>query len=123
MDPTSAVATGGGAKGPYSPNGRFFPHVGLLKILLLKHHATTKQQTMMEKGIITFKHTVTISFDVFSILCEIAGNQLLYINLTQYTVLLTRLYGCVADSNVARGGYSPPLACLPKCRIRKITRF
>ena len=29
---------------------------------------------------------------MFSILCEIAGNQLLYINLTQYSVLLTRLY-------------------------------
>ena len=37
------------------------------------------------------------SFDVFSIFCEIAGNQLLrHINLTQYSVLITRLYGCVA---------------------------
>ena len=37
------------------------------------------------------------SFDVFSILCEIAGNQLLCpMNLTQYSVVSTRLYGCVA---------------------------
>ena len=50
----------GGAKGAIRPNRRFCPYVGLLKILLLKHHATTRQQTMMEKGIITFKHTVTI---------------------------------------------------------------
>ena len=31
-------------------------HFGLLKILFLKHHATTKQQTMIEKRIITFRH-------------------------------------------------------------------
>ena len=36
------------------------------------------------------------SFDVFTILWEIANKQLLYINLTQYSVLLTRLFGCVA---------------------------
>ena len=30
-------------------------------------------------------------------LCEIAGNQLLYINVTQYSVLLACLYGCVAE--------------------------
>ena len=29
------------------------PHFSLLKILFLEHHATTRQQTMMEKGIIT----------------------------------------------------------------------
>ena len=28
--------------------------------------------------------------------CEIADNQLLYINVMQKSVLLTRLYGCVA---------------------------
>ena len=40
------------------------------------------------------------SFDVFSILSEIAGNQLLcHVNVTQYSVLLTHLYGCVAESN------------------------
>ena len=46
------------------------PHFGLLKILFLEHHTTTRQQTVMEK--------------------------LLYINQTQYSFLLTRLYGCVA---------------------------
>ena len=61
MDPTSAVATGG-QKGRYPPNGRLCPHFGLLKILLLKHHATTRQQTMMEKGIITFKHNYPLMF-------------------------------------------------------------
>ena len=64
MDPTSAIATGGGGgkKGPYPPNGRLFPRFGLLKILLLKHHATTRQQTTMEKGIITFKHNFPLMF-------------------------------------------------------------
>ena len=37
------------------------------------------------------------SFKVFSILREIAGNQLLCIKVTQLTVLLTRLNGCVAE--------------------------
>ena len=37
------------------------------------------------------------SFDDFSILYKIAGNQLLHINLTQYSVLLTRLYECVTE--------------------------
>ena len=52
----------GGQRGPYSPNGRLCPHFGLLKILLLKHHATTRQQTMMEKGIIAFKHNYPLVF-------------------------------------------------------------
>ena len=47
---------GGGAKGSVPFKGRLCSHFGLLKILLLKHHVTTRQQTMMEKGIITFKH-------------------------------------------------------------------
>ena len=84
-----------GAGGSYPLNGRLCPHFGLLKIPLLEHHATTRQQTIMEKIIVTFKHISPLIF--FSILCEIAGNQLLYINLTQYSVLLTRLYGCVAE--------------------------
>ena len=94
MDPTKAVATGVQG-GPYPPNGRLCPHFGLLKILLLKHHATTRQLTMVEKEVITFKHNSPLNF--FSILCEIADNQLLYNNLTQYSVVVTRLYGCVAE--------------------------
>ena len=50
-----------GQRGPYPPNGRLCPHFGLLKILLLKHHVT-RQQTMMEKGIITFKHNSPLMF-------------------------------------------------------------
>ena len=52
----------GGKRGPYPPNGRLCPHVSLLKILLLKHHATTRQQTMIEKGVITFKHNYPLMF-------------------------------------------------------------
>ena len=48
----------------------------------------------MEKG---RSNIILISFDVFSILFEIAGNLLLYINVTQWYVLLTLLYGCVAE--------------------------
>ena len=63
MDPTSAVTTGGGGqKGRYPPNGRLCPHFGLLKLLLLKHHATTRLQTMMEKRIITLKHNYPLTF-------------------------------------------------------------
>ena len=60
------------------------PHFGLLKILFLEHYTTTRPQTMMEK--------------------------LLYINLTQYSVLLTRLYGCVAEET------SKPAESLPVLR-------
>ena len=55
------------------PNGRLCPHFGLLKILFLEHHTMTRQQTVMEK--------------------------FLYINLTQYSILITRLYGCVAEES------------------------
>ena len=71
------------------------PHLGLLKILFLEHYLVTRQHTMMEKGISRFKHNSPLTFSRF--FCEIAGNQLLCdINLTQYSVLITRLYGCVA---------------------------
>ena len=70
MDPTSAVAPGGGEggvehMGPYPTNGRLCPHFGSLKILLLEHHATTRQQTMMEKEIITFKQNFPLMFFQF----------------------------------------------------------
>ena len=32
-------------------------HIGLLKVLFLEHRIITKQQTMMEKEIITFKYS------------------------------------------------------------------
>ena len=71
------------------------PYLGLLKILFLEHYSVTRQHTMMEKAISTFKHNSPLTFSQF--FCEIAGNQLLcHINLTQYSVLLTRFYGCVA---------------------------
>ena len=50
----SAVATGGCA-----------PYFGLLKIPFLEHHPTTRQQTMMENGIITFKHNSRLAFSRF----------------------------------------------------------
>ena len=31
----------------------FAPHFGLLKILLLEHHVTTRKRIMMQKGVIT----------------------------------------------------------------------
>ena len=74
------------------------PHFGQLKLLLLDHHATTRPQTMIKKGIITFKHYSPWVFSRF--FCEIAGNQLLHINVTQYSVVLTRLYRCFAEENV-----------------------
>ena len=63
----SAVATGGGQGGVVlllttacAPSLR--PHFDLLKLLFLEHHATTRQQTMMEKGRITFKHNSPFKF-------------------------------------------------------------
>ena len=102
---------GGGAGEPCPPTKRLLvPHFGLLKQLHLEHHSKTRQQTMMEKGIINYFQT-QFSFDVLSILCEIAGNQLLcHISLTQYSVLLTRLYGCVAEET------SKPAEPLPALR-------
>ena len=38
------------------------PHFGLLKILFLEHRPKTRQQAMMEKGIITFKHNFSLTF-------------------------------------------------------------
>ena len=49
-------------RGAIPPNGCLCPIFGLLKILFLEHHATTKQQPMMEKGIITFKHNSLSTF-------------------------------------------------------------
>ena len=47
----------------------------------------------------------------------------MHINLTQYSVLLTRLYGCVADSSVARGCYSPPIILSTKMQNKKNNTF
>ena len=45
----SVVATGGG-QGYRAPlTAAWAPHFNLLKILFLEHHATPRQQTMMEK--------------------------------------------------------------------------
>ena len=48
-----------------SLRGAVPPHSALLKILFLEHHATTRQRTMMEKGIITFKHNSPLTFSQF----------------------------------------------------------
>ena len=85
-----------GSQGSHAPlTNACAPHLGLLKILFLEHYSVTRQHTMMEKGISTFKHNSPLTFSRF--FCEIADNQLLcHINLTQNSVLLTRLYECVA---------------------------
>ena len=57
----SAVALQGGAMGGRAPP----PHFGLLKMLFLEHHATTRQKTMMEEGIITFKPNSRLTFSRF----------------------------------------------------------
>ena len=41
------------------------PYFDLPKILFLEHNATTRQQTMTEKGIITFKHNFPLTFSPF----------------------------------------------------------
>ena len=57
------------------------PHFGLLKILFLEHHVTTRQSKMTEKEKTSVQ--TLISFDVSSIACEIVDNQLLNENVTQ----------------------------------------
>ena len=41
------------------------PHLGLLKILFSEHYSVTRQHTMMEKGISTFKHNSPLTFSRF----------------------------------------------------------
>ena len=38
-----------------------FPHFGLLKMLVLEHHVTTRKPTMIKKGIITFKAVAAVT--------------------------------------------------------------
>ena len=71
-------------------------YFGLLKIPLMEHHVTARQQTIMimEKGIITFKHiSPSKSHDSL----QNCWQPIAYTNLTQLSVLLTCLYGCVAE--------------------------
>ena len=51
-----------GSRGRAPRNGCLCLHFGLLQILFLEHHAMTRQQTIMEKGIITFKHNSPSTF-------------------------------------------------------------
>ena len=66
----------GKAGGPCAPNGRLCSHFGLPKILLLEHHATIRQQTMMEKEPIALKHNSLLMFSRF--FAKYAGNEMLY---------------------------------------------
>ena len=52
--------------------------------------------TMMEKGMIMCKPPLTFS-RLFAKLPATTAVMLCYITLTRYFVLLTRLYGCVAE--------------------------
>ena len=135
MDPTSAVATvGGGAGGPYPPNGRLCPHFSWLKILLLKHHATTRQQTMMGKGLITFKYnSPLIFFRFFAKLLATNCCTLIWRNTPSYwhaftdvsrkrhVSLQNRYRYLVSDYDRASqtGGRDPPMGRVTTSRGRK----
>ena len=57
----SAVATGGTIRGRAPLTAACaLPHFNFLKILFLKHNVTTRQQTIKEKEIITFKHNIFV---------------------------------------------------------------
>ena len=61
-----AVPSIGGGRGACPPfTASCSPQFGLFKILFLEHQVTTRQQTMMEKGIITFKHNSPWTFSRF----------------------------------------------------------
>ena len=76
----SAVAAGAGGRAPLT--AACAPPFRFTQNPFLEHLVMTRQQAIMEKGIIiTFKHNSRLK--VSSILCEIAANQLLCINATQ----------------------------------------
>ena len=52
----------GGGKGGHTPQQPLVPPFWLTKNTAFEHHATTRQQTMMENGIITFKHNYPLMF-------------------------------------------------------------
>ena len=75
----------GEARGAVPPNGCFFPHFILVKILFLEHHATTRQQTMMEKGKIMFKHdSLLMFFRFFAKLLATNCSTLIWRNIPSY---------------------------------------
>ena len=84
---------GGGAGGRAPPNGCLCPHFGSLKMLFLEHHATTRQQPMMEKGIITFKQTLKQSLQrIDSRILKL--KYLVRLNLSGNSIkIFLRLYG------------------------------
>ena len=59
---TCAVATGGPGGTVPPLTAACTPYLGLLKILLLEHYSMARQHTMLEKGIITFKHNSPLTF-------------------------------------------------------------
>ena len=80
----------------------------LLKIPLMEHHVTARQQTimMMEKGRITFKQ---ISPSTFLDSLRNSWQPFADTNLTQLSVLLTCLYGCVAEETCSTAKILPVL--------------
>ena len=72
---------GGAAGGPCLLTTACAPPVWFTQHTCLEHHVTTRQQAIMEKGMITFKHDSHLK--VSSIRCEIAANLLLCINATK----------------------------------------
>ena len=78
-----------------APNDCLCPPFWFTQNTFLAHHVTIRKQTIMKKGTIAFKHTSRLKYSRF--FCKIVSHQLLCINVTQLSVLLTRLYGCAAE--------------------------
>ena len=85
----------GGARGGRAPlNGCLCLPILVYSNTVFGTSRNDKTTDNDSKRINYVKHSSPLSF----ILCEIAGNQLLYINLTQKPVLFSRLYGCVGKT-------------------------
>ena len=63
LSPVPSVRGSQGGRAPLKD--AYAPHLGLLKILFLEHYSVTRQHTMMEKGISTFKLNSPLTFSRF----------------------------------------------------------
>ena len=83
----------------YGGPGGPCPHKRLLVPLISVHSeyifgTSHKDKTTGNNGKKNNNVQTSFSLEVFSILCKIAGHQLLYINVRQYSTLF---YGCAAE--------------------------
>ena len=82
VPPGTKSGPGASAVGTGRPGGRAPPSpFRFTQNTFWNHHVTTRHQAIMEKRTITFKHNSRSKFSPF--FCEIAGHQLLYINVRQ----------------------------------------